>query len=244
MDNLVGIPAEHEMARLLQGFQHERELHGGDVLHLVNNHEVVARRSQRLPVLGDKIQVVELCLVQPGAILLKQIVELVATFYGKDRLTHSQCLVLVTRHDTARPGSNHAANLLESLVGFDILEVLPYTGVPARKVTPASLASCRNADRLDKLPVGQKYGILTAMLKTVGVIKVAGALRQEGGVSDVEDLTFGKLELFKRQCGLAAASAADDNQGRWLSVNGLLRVIKRDRFVEQVNAGTLGMKVA
>ena len=129
-------------------------------------------------------------------------------------------------------------------MGLDILEGLPYPGEPARKVAPASFPSCRNADRLDKLPVGQKHGILTGVLETVGVIKVAGALRQEGRVSDVQDLTFGMLELFKRQCGLAAASAADDNQGRWLSVKGLLRVIKRDRFAEQVNAGTLGMKVA
>jgi hypothetical protein len=58
-------------------------LHGGDVLHLVDDDEVVARRRQRLPVLGDEIEVVELGLGQPGAILLEQVVEPVALVDGK-----------------------------------------------------------------------------------------------------------------------------------------------------------------
>jgi hypothetical protein len=65
MHDLVRIAAEQEVARLLQRPEDQRQLHGGDVLHLVDDHEVVARRRQRLPVLGDEIEVVELRLGQP-----------------------------------------------------------------------------------------------------------------------------------------------------------------------------------
>ena len=72
MDDLVGIAAQQEVTGFLQGFQHQRELHGGDVLHFVDHHEVVARCRPRLPVVGDQIEVVELRLGQPGAVFLEQ----------------------------------------------------------------------------------------------------------------------------------------------------------------------------
>ena len=82
------------------------------------------------------------------------------------------------------------------------------------------------------------------VLETIGVIQVAGTLCQKSGVGHVEDLTFGMLEFLKGQGGLAAAGATDDHQGWLQTVNGLLGVVKRDRLVEQVNGGTLGVEVA
>ncbi len=63
-------------------------------------------------------------------------------------------------------------------------------------------------------------------------------------MGDVKDFAFGLFKLFKGQGGLAAACAAEYDQRRWLSVNGLLGIIKRDRLVEQVNDRMLRMKVA
>ena len=119
MDDLVGIAAEQKVAGSLQGLQHQRELHRGDVLHLVNHHEVVTRRSYRVPFLGDQVQVEELRVFQPGTVLLEQVVELVALVSGKNRLAHAQRAIILPRQHASFPGRNDAANFLKGLMPVD-----------------------------------------------------------------------------------------------------------------------------
>ena len=94
MYDLVGIAAQQKMAGLFQSFEHQRQLHGGDVLHFVDHHKIVTRRRQRLPFLRDQIQIVELGLDQPGAIFLEQLVERIALPDRKNRLAHTQRTVV------------------------------------------------------------------------------------------------------------------------------------------------------
>jgi hypothetical protein len=99
-------------------------------------------------------------------------------------------------------------------------------------------------DRLDELAVGEEYRLLPAVLEAVGVIEVAGALREVARMRDVEHLAFGVLEFFEGQRRLAAAGAADDDQ-RWrLAIDGVLRVVEGDRLVEQMNRRSLRVQVA
>ena len=44
MHDLVAVAAQDELTRRLEHRQHQRELHGREVLHLVDHDEVVDRR--------------------------------------------------------------------------------------------------------------------------------------------------------------------------------------------------------
>lgn len=96
----------------------------------------------------------------------------------------------------------------------------------------------------DELAVGEEGGFLPRMLEAVGVVEVARALREVGRMRDVERFAFGVLQLFQRQRRLAAAGAADHNQRDRLAVDGLLRVVEGNRFVEQMHLAVLGVEVA
>ena len=82
------------------------------------------------------------------------------------------------------------------------------------------------------------------MFKAVGIVEIPGAHGEVGGVGDVEHFAFCVLELFQGQRGLAAAGAADHDQRRRLAVDSLLRVVERNRFVEQVNRSALRVQIA
>ena len=97
-------------------------------------------------------------------------------------------------------------------MAVELPERLPHASEPAGEIAPARLAARRHADRFDELAVGEENGLLAAVLEAVGVIEVAGTLREVTGVRDVKHLAFGVLEFLKGQRGLAAAGAADDDQ--------------------------------
>ena len=123
------------------------------------------------------------------------------------------------------------------------LEALPDARKPAGKVAPACLSPRRDMNRLDEFAVREKYRILPGVLKTVGVVQIAGTLRQKSGVGNVKHLAFGMLELLQRQRRFAAACAADHNQRCGLAIDGILRVVKRNRLVEQVNRRPLRVQI-
>lgn len=57
MHDLVRVTTEQELARLLERFEHQCQLHWREILHLVDHDEVVARLRASQPVLRDQIQV-------------------------------------------------------------------------------------------------------------------------------------------------------------------------------------------
>lgn len=82
------------------------------------------------------------------------------------------------------------------------------------------------------------------MLETVGVVEIAGTLRQVAGVRNVKHLAFGMFELFQGQRRLATAGAADHDHGRRLTIDGVLRVVEGDGLVQQMNRRAFRMQVA
>ncbi len=244
MHDLVGIAAQQEVAGLLQRLEYQRQLDTRDVLHFVDDHEVVAWRGQRLPFVRDQVEVEQFGFGEPGAVFFKQIVEQLALIAVKDRLPHAERAIGVARQHAAGIGGDDAADFLERLVCVDALECLLHACEPAGKVAPQRLPSRRHADRLDEFSVGQEYGFLSRVFETIRIVEVARILRQVGGMGDVQHLAFGMLHFFQRQRGLAAAGAADHDQRRRLVIDRLLRIIERNRFVEQVDGAAVGMQIA
>ena len=95
MHDLVGVAAEHEAVRRLQRFQHQCELCRGEVLDFIHDHEVVARRGQRQPVMREQVQVVKPRFGEPRPVFLEQIVKPVAFLRGEDRLANAQRSVIL-----------------------------------------------------------------------------------------------------------------------------------------------------
>jgi len=129
-------------------------------------------------------------------------------------------------------------------MAVELPEGLPHAREPAGEVAPGRFPTRRHADRLDELAVREENRFLRGVLEAVGVIQIAGALRQIARVRDVEHLALGVLELLEGQRRLAAAGTADDDQGRRLAIDGVLRVVEGDRLVEQMNRRPFRMQVA
>ena len=159
MNDLVGIAAEQKMPGTAQRFQDERELHGRYVLDFVDNHEVVTRRGFVEPFPSDQIEVEEFRVLQPGKIFFVEVIEPAALVRGEDRLAHAQGEIIFARERAALPGRNAAANFLERLMPVDVakfrvLEGLANALKPAREIPPRRLASRRNVNGFDELPIG------------------------------------------------------------------------------------------
>ena len=103
-----------------QGLQHQSKLNGRDVLHLVDDDEIVTWCGPGQPILGDQIQVEQPGFGEPSPVFVENVIEGVAPLSGENGLTHTQRPVLFARQHTGGPGGNHAANLLESLVAVDV----------------------------------------------------------------------------------------------------------------------------
>ena len=57
MHDLVGVTTQQKLPRLLQAGQHQRQLHIGEVLHLVDDDKVIHRLRQGPPLVCDQVQV-------------------------------------------------------------------------------------------------------------------------------------------------------------------------------------------
>ena len=161
-----------------------------------------------------------------------------------NRLAYAERAVIVAREQTACAGGQHAAGRLEDLVAVELPECLSHTRKPARKVAPGGLAARRNANRFDELAIREEQRLLTGMLEPVGVIEIAGALREVRRVRDVQRFAFGVLEFFEGQRRLAATGATNDNQRRRPAIDLLLCVVEGNRLVEEMDRRVLRMQVA
>ena len=62
------------MIRFLQGREHQRELHIGEILHLVDDDKIVARARTTTPCMRDEVRIVKLHFRKPAEIALVQII--------------------------------------------------------------------------------------------------------------------------------------------------------------------------
>ena len=148
MHDLVGITAEHELIRLLQGLQHQSELGRREILHFVDDREGVAGTCERSPLVSEQARIEELGFHKPGAVLLEEVIQAIPLILRKDRLTQAQATVGLTGEDSAGLRRQHAANLLEGLVGIHSLVSLPHTREPPGELPPRDLAAGWHPDRL------------------------------------------------------------------------------------------------
>ena len=73
MHDLVGVAAQQELPRFGQRLEQQRQLYAGQILHLVNHHEVIGRPGQGLPVVGHQVKVKVARGGQPGAVFPEQL---------------------------------------------------------------------------------------------------------------------------------------------------------------------------
>lgn len=242
--DLVRIPAEHEAAGGLQCPQHEEELRRREILHFVDDHEVVAGLSEREPVLGEKTQIVEPGPGEPGAITLKEIVDARPIFCAVDRLAYAEREIGLARQDASRLGGDDPADFLVRLMGIEAAEGLSLAFEPAAKLPPGRLAAGRYAQRLEEFPIGEELDLLIPAFEAVGEVELTGAAREIRRMRDVECLAIDALDLLERERRLAAARAADDHDRGRGEPDRVLCIVEGERLVEPGDLAPRGMQVA
>ena len=210
--DLVGVATQQKLPRLLQRPQYQRQLHRRHVLHFIDHHEVVTWLRPRHPVMGDQVQVEQTGFGQPGAVLLEQAIHAVAQLRRKDRLAHAQRRIRGTAERAGWSSRDHPTDFLEGLVGVNLPVGLAHAREPGGKIAPLRLPARGHMDGLHELPVRQENRLLPIRLEAVAVVQVTRALRQIGGVRHVQHLTLRAFEFLQRQCGFAAAGAANNDQ--------------------------------
>ena len=74
MHDLVRIAAKQEMILGLERIEDQRELGVGEILHFVDDDEIVARLGLRAPRVRDEVEIDEPFLFQPGPVFFEQFV--------------------------------------------------------------------------------------------------------------------------------------------------------------------------
>jgi len=157
VNNLVAVAAQDELARLLQQRQHQRQLHRGEVLHLVDDDEVVNGpgwcSNLGTPGLSDEVAVVKLGLLQPAEVPLEQAMRQLALRGAEQALASAQRQIVGQRQRPTRLGANDAAELLEQCLGVEFgrsssqlpqrLPVAAHQPVKAGSVTSRPLGTRR-----------------------------------------------------------------------------------------------------
>lgn len=156
-----------------------------EILHFVDHHEVVAWCRLRTGVLCHQAKIEQAGFDQPRSIFFEQVIQPLPAVCRKNRLAYPQCQVFGAAQHAARTRDDDATDFLEGLMCLDVAKALPHPRKPRSKVTPTRLTASRHANRFDELTKGQEAGVLTGVLEAMGVIQVAGALRQIGRMRDI-----------------------------------------------------------
>ena len=239
MHDLVRIAAQQEMMPGLQRIEDQRELGVGEILHLVDDDEIVARLGPGAPCVRDEVQVEELLLFQPGPVFLEEVVRRRALVSRRvERLPHAERLILAFRQRTVRGRAEHAAKFLEQRVRVGLpqiaLEAAPPALEPRAKGREANLLALRDGDRVDEFAKAHEFGVLVRILVAVRAIEPARRLGQIGGERHIEDISRRLAHLGERHRRLAGARGADDDDRRRMAAHRLLRGVENDRLVEEI----------
>ena len=218
--DLVGVAAQHELARALEGVQHQRQLHIGQVLHFINHHKVVGRLCQWLPGVRHQVAVKQLLVGEPLAVFAKQVVDGAALLGGKNRLARPQRQIGIAAEHALGLAANDAAKLLKAGVRIGKAVELLVPGKPAAKVGKAHFAPRRHAQRFQKFAVGQKLRFLIGVVTAVGLVQAAGTLRQPGRLRHIQHIALRLAQFGQRQRRFARARRPHQNERRALLVDG------------------------
>ena len=234
--DLVRIAAQQELPGALEAGQHQRQLHWCEILHLVDDDEVIHRPGPGQPGVRDQVQVEQPRLRQPLPIAAEERVRRLARAHRQQGLARTQRQVVGQAQGTTRLRADDAAKLLEQGMGIEATQGPGRSAValePGAEGGEAHFPPRRHLQRLEKLAVAEKVDLLRRILITVGVVQSARGLRQVGRQRDVEHPAFGFTQLGQRDGCLSGAGRADDDHRRRQPRHGVLRVVEHDRFVEQ-----------
>ena len=113
MHDLVRIAAKQEMILGVERIEDQRELGVGEILHFVDDDEIVARLGLRAPGVRDEVEIDELLLFQPGPVFFEQFVHGRARVARRvERLPHAERLVFGLGQRPAGGRAEHAAEFL------------------------------------------------------------------------------------------------------------------------------------
>jgi hypothetical protein len=103
VDDLVGVAAQQELARIAQGAQDEQELDIGQILDLVDDDEVIAWLDLLEPGMADQIGVEPALFVEEALVLFEQVIDLGPDLGRIDRLLDAERdIVLAAETGSAR----------------------------------------------------------------------------------------------------------------------------------------------
>jgi hypothetical protein len=99
--DLVAVAAQQELLRGLERGEQRRQLHRGEVLHLVHDHdhdhdhEVVPGGGQRSPLVRHQVGIEQSGLYEPLAVALEEPVRGLARRRRQQALVRAQCQVVL-----------------------------------------------------------------------------------------------------------------------------------------------------
>ena len=99
-------------------------------------------------------------------------------------------------------------------------------------------------DQFDELPKRHKARLLSRSLEPIGIIEVPRVLGEKGEMGDIKRSPSTSFNFSEHQRRLAAAGAADDDQGRRSAKNRVLHVVEGDRLVERWKIVALSIQIA
>ena len=244
VDDLVGVARDDELPRRLERPEHERKLDVGEVLHFVDRDEVVDRLHVRQRGMGDEVRLVQVFRCEPGAVAFEQLEEDGALLRIEHRLTHAEAEIRITGERPLRLGGEHAAQLLEGLVGVGEPDLLPVALEEGDKVTERHWPALGHSDGLEQLAVAEEVGLLILWRPVEGDVKRARGLGKPLRFGDVGDAARHLPQPLQEQRRLPAAGRAHQHQRGPVAERGVLQVVEGEWLVEVVEDGPSGMEVA
>ena len=247
VDDLMTVAAQDEVTGLLQQCQHQRQLHQREVLHLVDDHEVVHRARNgsdlRAPSVRDQVAVEQPRLIEPAAVALEKRMRRLPLRAAEQALASAERQVVGQRQRARGVRTDHAPKLLEQALGTDVgqrLQRLPVALEPGGEGRQGDFATNRHAQSLEQLPIAEEVDLVLGILEPVSGVQRARTLRKIGRQRDIQHPSLGLTEPRQRHRRLARSGRSNDHQWCRMGESLLLDIVEHDRLVQQFEAGATG----
>ena len=237
-------PQRRKRSFVFRAIENQRKLGIGEVLHFVDDDEIVERFRLGAPAVGDEIQIEQLGVLQPSDVLFEKLVHRRPRFAGgEEGLPHAQRLIIGARQRPGRRRAEDAAEFFEQGMRVRLAQFAFEAAAPAfepgAKRREADFDALGNGDRIDEFTETHEFDVLRRILVAVCAVESARRLREIGRERHVEHRTGRLAHLGERHGGLARPCRADDHKGNLVAAHRLLRVVEDDRFVEEFEFGGL-----
>ena len=167
---------------------------------------------------------------------------------AQQRLARAQRQVSGQIQRPLRACADDAAKLFKQRVRIQLPQGAPQGLAvplkPAHEGGECHLTPAWHPQRFHQLAVAQKLGLLRRVVITMGFIQGARRLRQIGRVRDVKHLARSIPQLGQRDGCFAGSSGTHDHDRGRQATHRLLRVVKQDRLVKQLEFGVPGLQPA